>query len=87
MRTAADVMRDPRKDPKPGDVVRVDRTEITVDAVEIMPMNRIDVNGIRRGSKYVQYLLRSAHPGIVFYQSFNGFVRRIKKAEVLHVAS
>lgn len=76
--------RDPRKDPRPGDVyLLTDGNKAAITVREIMPVNRMDVNGIRRGSDYIQYRL-AKYQGITMYMSVSGFKKRI--AEVLHVA-
>ncbi len=70
---------DPLTNPQPGDVVKLtDGNTASIRVREVMPLNRIDVNGIRRGSDYVQYRL-DKYPGITMYMSVSGFKKRIMK--------
>ena len=74
-------MRSPLTDPRPGDVYLLkDGNTASITVREIMPLNRLNVNGIRRGSDYVQYKL-ARYPGITMYQSVSGFEKRI--AEII----
>lgn len=77
--------RDPRIDPKPGDVFLVCGERITIETRGIMSPHAINQHGIRKGSEYYTYRIRS-YPFMVCYQSVTGMRKRIRNAEVLHAA-
>lgn len=77
--------RDPRRDPKPGDVLRLaDGHTMTIRTREHRRPNQHEF-GLGNAKEYIRYRL-AMHPGLECIQAVSGFKKRAKNAEVIHAA-
>lgn len=78
-----DKPRDPRMDPKPGDVLKMtDGHTLKIETREMRRANQHEYGLGGNTKEYVRYRL-AAHCGSLFIMAVSGFRKRAKNAEVL----
>lgn len=78
--------RDPRVDPKVGDVLKMsDGHTVKIETRELRRPNQHEYGLGGNTKEFIRYRL-AAHVGGIFIMAVSGFRKRAKNAEVIHAA-